>query len=147
MADRDEAGAMRREPVVVQEGEREWEGWREEDVPRRGGVLWRTLFSGGLTPTAGLTLGVARLPPGEALHEHRHAQDEVYLVLEGEGVVRLEGRAHPVRPGSAVFIPGDAVHGCENPTSSDLRIAYVLAADSFDDVEYRFEDDGGGDAR
>ncbi len=141
MADRGEGRAGAVEPVIVAEAEREWEGWPEEDVPQRGGVLWRTLISAGVTPTAGLTLGVARLPPGEALHEHRHAQEEVYLVLEGEGVIRLAGRAHPVRAGSAVFIPGHALHGCENPGPGELRLAYVLAADSFDDVEYRFGED------
>ena len=78
--------------------------------------------------------------PGEALHEHRHRQAEIYLVLEGNGMVRIGSEAHPIEAGSAVFIPGDAVHSCENTGSSDLRFAYVLAADSFDDVEYIFED-------
>ncbi len=140
-ADSRAADGRRTEPVVVDERERGWEGWSQEDVAERGGVLWRTLISGGVTPTAGLTLGIARIPPGEALHEHRHAQDEVYLVLEGEGLVHLGAEARPIRAGSAVFIPGDTPHGCENTGPADLRLAYVFAADSFDDVVYRF----GGD--
>jgi mannose-6-phosphate isomerase-like protein (cupin superfamily) len=84
--------------------------------------------------------GIASIPPGEALHEHRHRQAELYLVLEGNAMVRVGSVARPIEAGSAVFIPGNAVHSCENTGASDLRFAYVLAADSFDDVEYIFED-------
>ena len=44
-----------------------------------------------------------------------------------------------VETGSAVFIPGDALHSCENTGTADLRVAYVFPADSFEEVEYVFE--------
>jgi quercetin dioxygenase-like cupin family protein len=110
-----------------------WETWPEELVEERGRVLWQTLAEG-----EGLTLGVARLPPGEELHEHRHEQSEVYLVLEGAGVVTVDGEARDVAEGAAVFIPGNALHSCRNDGDVELRFAYVLAADSFADVEYVF---------
>jgi quercetin dioxygenase-like cupin family protein len=103
-------------------------------------VHWKTLISAGVTQSEQLTMGIASIPPGEALHEHRHRQAEIYLVLEGNAMVRVGSEARPIEAGSAVFIPGDAVHSCENTGASDLRFAYVLAADSFDDVEYIFED-------
>ena len=56
----------------------------------------------------------------------------------GEGSVRVGGAVRPLRAGSAVFVPGDAVHSCENTGATELRLAYVLAADSFGDVEYVF---------
>ena len=86
----------------------------------------------------GLTLGVARLPPGEELHEHRHEQSEVYFVLDGAGVVTVNGEERDVADGAAVFIPGNALHSCRNTGDVELRFAYVLAADSFEDVEYVF---------
>ena len=130
-----------REPIVSRQSEREWETWSEEDVARRGLVHWKTLISAGVTQSEHLTMGIASTPPGEALHGHRHRQAEIYLVLGGDGMVRVGSEARPVEAGSAVFIPGEAVHSCENTgTASDLRFAYVLAADSFDDVEYVFED-------
>ena len=144
MADGGDGATRGPEPVVVAQDEREWEGWPAEQVAERGRVEWRTLISAGLTPSAGLTLGIARIPPGEALREHRHAQEEIYLVLEGEGVVHLAGRPHAVRAGSAVFIPGDVLHGCENAGPGELRLAYAFPADGFDDVVYRFGDEGGG---
>ena len=129
-----------RETIVSRESDREWETRSEEDVARRGVVHWKTLISAGVTRSEHLTMGLASIPPGEALHKHRHRQAEVYLVLEGNAMVRVGSEARPIEAGSAVFIPGDAVHSCENTGASDLRFAYVLAADSFDDVEYIFED-------
>ena len=130
---------MGQEPVVSREGDREWETWNEEDIPKKGLVYWKTLISKGVTPSESLTLGVASLPPGGALHEHRHTQEEVYLVLEGSGLVRVGAEDLTVGAGSAVFIPGDALHSCENTGTSELRVAYVFPADAFEDVEYVFE--------
>ena len=59
-------------------------------------------------------MGIAKIPSTEALHEHRHQQTEIYLILEGTGLVRIDGKARPVEAGSAVFIPGNVVHSCEN---------------------------------
>ncbi len=130
---------MERGPIMSREVDQEWETWSEEDIPQKGLVYWKTLISKGVTRSENLTLGVASLPPGGALHEHRHTQDEVYLVLEGSGLVRVGDEVLTVGAGSAVFIPGDALHSCENTGTSDLRVAYVFPADSFEDIEYVFE--------
>ena len=130
---------MERGPIVNREVDQEWEAWDEEEIPRKGLVYWKTLISKGVTNSEKLTLGVASLPPGGALHEHRHTQEEVYLVLEGGGLVRVGGEEMAVEAGSAVFIPGDALHSCENTGTSELRVAYVFPADAFEDVEYVFE--------
>ena len=116
------------EPVVVDVDERGWETMRGEKASGAAAVFYKTLISGDLAPSEA------------ALSAHRHAQPEVYLVLAGEGSVRVGSGASRVRAGSAVFVPGDAVHSCENTGVSDLRLAYVLAADSFEDVEYVFEE-------
>ena len=127
------------EPSFVDEAEREWETWPDTLVEERGHIFWKTLVSGDVTPSDGLTLGVARLAPGEELRAHRHEQAEVYLVTSGEALVTVDGEARSVGPGAAVFIPGNAVHSCANTGANELRFAYVFAADSFADVEYVFE--------
>jgi quercetin dioxygenase-like cupin family protein len=130
---------MDREPVVVQESAREWETWPDEEIARKNLVYWKTLLSGDLTHSEALTMGVAKIPPSEALREHRHLQEEIYIVLEGAGSVTIDGKTRAVAAGSAVFVPGNAVHSCENTGMSDLRIAYVFAADSFEEIEYVFD--------
>jgi quercetin dioxygenase-like cupin family protein len=128
------------EPGVVEESAREWETWPDEEVADRGSVYWKTLVSGDLTRSEALTMGIAKIPPAEALHEHRHRQAEIYLLLEGTASVTIAGKTRPVAAGSAVFIPGNALHSCQNTGTSDLRVAYVFAADSFEEVEYVFDE-------
>ena len=130
---------MAAEPVIVDSAGRDWETWPAELTQQRGGVRWQTLVSGDRTPSDTLTLGVAMLPPGEVLHLHRHAQAELYFVLEGAGEVTLEDVVHAVGSGAAVFIPGNARHAIRNTGTTELRYVYVFAADSFTDVEYVFE--------
>jgi mannose-6-phosphate isomerase-like protein (cupin superfamily) len=125
-------------PVVVREADCALEQW--DDVSR-GTVRWRTLFSGDRTPTRALTCGVAELPPprtGEPSGLHSHEPAELYYILEGAGVLTIDGVDHPVSAGSAAFIPGNAVHGLRNTGTTPLRLLYTFAVDSFDQVEYRF---------
>jgi quercetin dioxygenase-like cupin family protein len=129
---------MSSEPVVVHADDCEWQSWPPDQVAQRGNVRWRTLISAGMTRSESLTLGVALLPPGETLRAHRHEQAEAYLVLDGTGIVTIDGSAHAVGPGAGVFIAGNAVHSVESTGRTDLRVAYVLAADAFEDVEYVF---------
>jgi mannose-6-phosphate isomerase-like protein (cupin superfamily) len=124
--------------TVVDPSAKDWEGWPADQVAQRGTVLWKTLISAGQTDSRALTAGVARVGPGGMLRAHRHAQAEVYIVLEGAGLVTIDGVAADVGPGMTVFIAGDAVHSIENHGESDLRFAYVLHADSFEDVQYVF---------
>jgi quercetin dioxygenase-like cupin family protein len=129
---------MNREPVVVDDEAREWESWPADQVAERGEAEWKTLISAGLTRSEGLTMGVARLPHGGSLHSHRHEQHEAYLLLDGVAVITIDGTPRTVGPGVAVFIPGNAVHSVKATGDSELRFAYVLAADSFEAVEYVF---------
>jgi quercetin dioxygenase-like cupin family protein len=131
---------MDREPVVVQESTREWQTWPDEEIAKKGLAYWKTLVSGDLTQSEALTMGIAKIPPNEALREHRHLQEEIYLVLKGTGSVTIDGKTRPVGPGTSVFIPGNVVHSCENTGEGDLRFAYVFPANSFEEVEYVFDE-------
>ncbi len=125
--------------VVLHEGDLGREDW---DDPVRGRLGFFTVFSAGTTPTGAMTAGVAVLPPGGWLGAHRHEPAEIYHVLEGQGVVRLDGWDHELGVGSSVFIPGDLEHGIRNAGTASLRFFYTFAVDSFDEVEYHFP--GGG---
>ncbi|WP_088317077.1 cupin domain-containing protein [Kineosporia sp. R_H_3] len=122
-------------PLVRHEDDVPLERW---DDPVRGRLGFRTAFSGDVTATVGLTTGVAVLRPGEWLGRHRHTPPEVYFVAEGTGTVSLDGVEHTLRPGSSVYVPGDAEHGIVNDGSGLLRFFYVFPTDSFEDFDYRF---------
>jgi mannose-6-phosphate isomerase-like protein (cupin superfamily) len=58
----------------------------------------------------GLEVGVYVLVAPEPDHQQPHADDELYVVLEGSGVLNVEGEAIPVAEGQSVFVPAGAVH-------------------------------------
>ena len=126
------------QPQVRDSSQVESEVW---DDPVRGNVSFRVLFSADRTPTSSLYTGLSELAPGGWLGLHRHTQAEVYHLVEGSGVVVLDGGARPVAAGSAVFIPGNAEHGIRNTGDGPLRFVYAFATDSIDDKVYRFSDD------
>lgn len=123
------------QPVILHEAECD-EGWNNE---RHGRIAWRTLFSSERTPTESLTAGVGEIGPGDRLEAHQHTPTEVYYIFAGEGAVRIGEEEYRLKPGSAVFIPGNAVHGLRNTGRDILRFFYVFAADSFEEVDYRFQ--------
>jgi len=60
--------------------------------------------------SAGLEIGVYVLVAPEPDHQQPHADDEVYIALEGRGVLEVEGKAVPLERGQAVFVPAGARH-------------------------------------
>jgi mannose-6-phosphate isomerase-like protein (cupin superfamily) len=58
----------------------------------------------------GLEVGVYVLVAPEPDRQQAHEDDEVYVVLEGSGVLEVEGESVPVQEGSAVFVEAGADH-------------------------------------
>ena len=100
-----------------------------------GRVGWRTC-SAPIRRRRRLPGGVAEMHGGGSACTATRAG--IYYVLEGSGIVTLDGVEHPVTAGAAVFIPGDCAHGIRNDGAWPLRFLYAFAVDSFGEVEYRF---------
>jgi mannose-6-phosphate isomerase-like protein (cupin superfamily) len=58
----------------------------------------------------GLELGVYALAAPDPDRQQPHADDEVYVVLDGQGALEVEGRPAPLERGQAVFVPAGAHH-------------------------------------
>jgi mannose-6-phosphate isomerase-like protein (cupin superfamily) len=58
----------------------------------------------------GLELGVYVLMAPEPDRQQPHDFDELYVVLEGSGVLEVEGESTPLREGEAIFVPTGADH-------------------------------------
>ncbi len=58
----------------------------------------------------GLEVGVYVLVAPEPDRQQAHEDDELYVVLEGRGVLTIEGESVPVEEGKAAFVPAGADH-------------------------------------
>lgn len=58
----------------------------------------------------GLELGVYMLVAPEPDRQQPHEDDEVYVVLEGRGLLDIEDETVELREGHAVFVPAGAEH-------------------------------------
>ena len=78
--------------------------------------------------SAQMLVGLNAFEAGQehALHAHE-AMDKYYQVLQGEGVLLLEGSEAPMRQGAAVAIPGGVAHGIRNDGPERLLVLAVLA--------------------
>jgi mannose-6-phosphate isomerase-like protein (cupin superfamily) len=79
------------------------EGTRERLLAANGGyeVVHRS---------PGLEVGVYVLVAPEPDRQQAHADDELYVVLEGRGTLTIEGEEVPVEQGKAAFVPAGADH-------------------------------------
>src|SRR5438132_1920377 len=49
--------------------------------------------------------------PAGAVDDHQpHARDELYFVVEGRGVLQVQGKDREVRTGSSMFVPAGVEH-------------------------------------
>ena len=58
----------------------------------------------------GLEVGVYVLVAPEPDRQEAHEDDELYVVLEGRGVLTIEGTSMAVEEGKAAFVPAGADH-------------------------------------
>lgn len=58
--------------------------------------------------------------------DHMHHYDEVIYVLDGEGVMRMNGEATPLRGGSCINLPARTVHCLENSGPGVMKVVGVF---------------------
>lgn len=84
----------------------------------------------------GYSIAHAVVPAGQVTLPHRISGScEVYYILEGEGLIRVDGETAGVNPGQAVYIPPGALQMIENTGSVDLSFLCIV------DPMWRVEDE------
>lgn len=67
------------------------------------------------------------VPPGQQscpYHFH-HAQEEMFVVLEGSGTLRVAGQRLPIRAGDVIFIPPGPAYPHQILNTSDAPLKYL----------------------
>ncbi len=81
------------------------------------------------------SLAHATVSPGQTTLPHKLKTSEVYYILEGEGIMHIDGESANVGPGQTIYIPPYAKQNIENTGSKDLIFLCIV------DPAWRAEDE------
>ena len=95
-------------------------------IHERGGQSSYLLLSAGQFGAKNLAVTWVDCPAGSVQEVHQHdAEEQVYVIIRGRGVMIVGDEEHEVDEGTLVFIPPGSPHAIRN-TSSKL-MSYVSA--------------------
>ncbi|MGG5817911.1 cupin domain-containing protein [Falsiroseomonas sp. HW251] len=110
------------------EGDQHWQpqpanGWIEVlTSPHRAGA------------PAGVAAGLQELPPLGKIREHAHpAQTELFWVVQGRGLGRLDGVVRRIEAGTFMAAPPHVRHGFINDGEEPFRFLWVLVPAGLED--------------
>lgn len=87
----------------------------------------QTWIAATLNPEA-LHLHITEVPPGDRPHSaHNHSGVEAFYILEGSGVVEMEGEAIPVVANQVIILDAARMHGLVNTGSTPMRYIVIIA--------------------
>jgi mannose-6-phosphate isomerase-like protein (cupin superfamily) len=94
-------------------------------IERGSGIRTWPLVVHNALPHAHFTTGMSVYPVGEGAPLHKHNCDEQVTLLEGTGVVEIDGRVTPLVPYDSTYIPGGFLHCFRNTGKVPMRILWV----------------------
>lgn len=81
------------------------------------------------------SLAHAVVKPGDTTWKHRLVTSEVYYIIEGAGMMHIDGESRPVTPGCTIYIPPHAIQCITNTGTNDLVFLCIV------DPAWRKEDE------
>ena len=111
----------------------------KSEAPRRErqGLVSNILLQRGDVPGDRLAITWVDVAPGSRQTPHRHAPEQVYVIIKGKGLMRVGKEEQDVSAGDLVWIPPNVIHGIEN-RSSDV-LSYISAATPAFDLEALYD--------
>ena len=67
------------------------------------------------------------IAPGAGTPVHRHACEEVVLILSGSGTCTVEGETTAFGPNSTLILEPDVVHQIVNTSNTEMQLVGILA--------------------
>lgn len=77
-----------------------------------------------------MSVGLYRLNAGDVDRQKPHAQDELYYIVQGKGVINVDGEDRSVQPGSIVFVPARVEHFFHFITEDLITLVFFAPAET-----------------
>ena len=73
-----------------------------------------------------LSITLVEMEPGGIQRIHSHEPEQMYYILEGSGIMTVDGEQKRVKVGDCILFASFSKHGLEN--TGDTRLKYLSAA-------------------
>ena len=95
----------------------------QEQKPPHDGVGLSTAYSF-FANAPGLKFAFRKrvLKPGSAIGYHLQNEDEVYYIVSGTGVMKMNGKSFAVKPGDAILTRPGSSHGLQQTGADSLAV-------------------------
>ncbi len=98
-----------------------------------GGALSKALVGPENSKSSRIKFGISRYAPNAHVSEHAHkVQEQIYYVLEGRGILTLDGIEHLMGPHDYVYVPPGIRHSFAN-TGLEGLVFLVVTTPAKDD--------------
>jgi mannose-6-phosphate isomerase-like protein (cupin superfamily) len=93
-----------------------------------GFAIARRLFTGDDFRSSLFFFNESSLQPGSSYGDHPHTGDEeVYFIVEGRGIMQVDGEEQEVGPGDAILTQPGSHHSLRNTGDGPLKVLVVGA--------------------
>lgn len=76
-----------------------------------------------------MSVGIYRLDAGDVDRQQPHAEDEMYYIIQGKGLINVAGEDREVKPGSIVFVPARMEHFFHFITEDLVTLVFFAPAE------------------
>jgi len=90
-----------------------------------GGEGYENFSPSYAVPSDKVAIGMTVLMPGQKSIPHSHENAEIYVVMKGKAVMKLEGKNEVIEKLDGVYIPAGNVHGIRNHGEEPLHLMWV----------------------
>ena len=103
----------------------EWVALHDDSGRRLEGIRGRIGVAA--TTNAGEEFGIdlIEMDPGSAFPLHTHPGDHILYVVEGRGLVHVDGEDHGVVRGDSIFVPAELPHGVKTYAEADDPFSFL----------------------
>jgi mannose-6-phosphate isomerase-like protein (cupin superfamily) len=112
-------------------------GLSEASKRIRPGLVSHILLQAGDTSTDKLAIAWVTVEPGAGQQPHHHVPEQAYVVVGGQGRIKVGPDIADVKAGDLVYVPSNAEHAVENVGTE--RFIYVSVAAPALDIEAMYD--------
>lgn len=103
----------------------------------RPGLVSHILLQAGDTPTDNLSIAWVEVEPGSHQQPHHHVPEQAYIIVNGNGRIKVNSEIADVQAGDLVYIPTDMEHAVEN--TGPEKLVYISVTVPAFDIEALYD--------